>query len=143
MNSPASISIIIPTLNEEENIDSFLRSLRSLSDEELQHCEIIIVDGGSSDQTVKLCDNADQLVRSKPGRAIQQNRGVSKSQGDILLFLHADCTLKPGGLTAIRNMMAANKHAAGCFRQQIDHPARKYRLLEWGNRMRVRLFGSA
>lgn len=143
MNSLESISIIIPTLNEEENIGSLLQSLRSLGEQELRQCEIIVVDGGSTDRTLERCQDADQLVHSSPGRAIQQNRGACASQGEILLFLHADCRLKPGGLTAIRKLMELNQVVAGCFSQQIDHCAWKFRLLEWGNRQRVRWFGSA
>lgn len=137
------ISIIIPTLNEESNIGSLLGALRSLEESDCCRCEIIIVDGGSSDKTTKLCEKADLLIHSQPGRAVQQNAGVQKSQGDIVLFLHADCELKPGSLLAIQQLLADGKYAAGCFRQQIDHPAWKYRMLEWGNSLRVRWFQSA
>ncbi len=143
MNSNQLISIIIPTLNEEQNIASLLESLRSNGESNSENYEIIIVDGGSSDRTAEQCGAADKFIQSPPGRATQQNAGVKESQGDILLFLHADCRLEPRSLASIREMLADNRYSAGCFRQQIDHPSWKYRLLEWGNRQRVRWGQSA
>ncbi len=143
LNRPALISIIIPTLNEESNIASLLESLRSIQEQDCCQCEIIVVDGGSVDQTTKLCEKADLLLHSQPGRAVQQNMGAKQSRGEILLFLHADCRLKPGGLVAVEQLFAEGKYVAGCFRQRIDHPAWKYRILEWGNSFRARWFQSA
>ncbi len=137
------ISVIIPTLNEESHIGSLLESLRGVQQSDGYQHEIIIVDGGSSDKTTKLCEKADLLIHSKPGRAIQQNVGAQKAKGDILLFLHADCKLEPGSFAAIRKLLANSENVAGCFRQHIDHPAWKYRVLEQGNAWRVRWFQSA
>ncbi len=85
------LSIIIPTLNEEKALPETLRNLLlQVSDE-----EIIIVDGGSTDNTRSICNQHPQInfVHSEKGRAAQMNTGANIATGDILLFLHADTLL--------------------------------------------------
>ncbi|GAB4150396.1 MAG: TIGR04283 family arsenosugar biosynthesis glycosyltransferase [Planctomycetaceae bacterium] len=134
-NSSASlsISVIIPTLNEAEHIQALIQETRSLGT-----CEIIVVDGGSTDRTSELAVTADKCLSVSPGRAIQQNAGAEIACGDVLLFLHADCRLEPGTLEAIREVMSDQQTIAGCFRQRIEAKGLRYRLLEWGNALRVR-----
>ena len=85
------LSIIIPTLNEGEVIAGLLTALQPLRS---MGCELILVDGGSSDNT---CERAaslvDCLVFSPAGRALQMNRGAETAKGEWLWFLHADTTL--------------------------------------------------
>ena len=132
---PSTFSVVVPTLNEEGNIDEVIQQTRTTGD-----CEIIVVDGGSSDATLERANEADQILESSPGRAIQQNFGAKHATREILVFLHADCRLSPGFDKAAIN--ALNEGAiAGCFRQQIDHSARKYRMIERGNAWRVRNLG--
>ena len=128
-------SVIIPTLNEAEQIAELITSTRKLGE-----CEIIVVDGGSTDETVSKAVEADLVITSSPGRAHQQNLGAEKSSGEILIFLHADCSLEPGALEAIETALQDEKVIAGCFHQCIDSPGLAYRLLELGNGLRVRIF---
>lgn len=134
-----SLSVIIPTLNEESQIAATISAAREVG------CrEIIVVDGGSRDATVSRAQAADRVLNSQPGRGTQQNCGASVATGEILLFLHADCQLSPGYARDILRLMAAHPQiAAGCFRQQIDSPQRIYRCLEWGNLQRVLWFQMA
>jgi len=82
------LSFIIPTLNEAEGIDNILRSLQYLR--KAGH-EIIIADGGSTDNTIQIAQPlVDKIVQCPKGRAIQQNRGAMLAVGDYLFFLHAD-----------------------------------------------------
>ena len=82
------ISIIIPTLNEAEHIESTLMCLEPFRQD--GH-EVIVVDGGSQDATVHLAkDKADSVITCAPGRALQMNVGARKANGDVLWFLHAD-----------------------------------------------------
>jgi len=84
------ISIIIPTLNEGSNVQQCLDALQSLRNQ----CEIIVVDGGSIDDTVEICKPlADKVVFSVKGRAKQMNAGAKKAKGEMLVFLHADTFL--------------------------------------------------
>src|SRR4030042_2038009 len=88
------ISIIIPVLNEATFIAETLLSLQSLR---ASGHELIVVDGGSTDDSVILPQPlADQVIRSPCGRSQQMNRGAKSANGGILLFLHAD-TFLPNG----------------------------------------------
>jgi rSAM/selenodomain-associated transferase 2 len=92
------ISFIIPCLNEEDNIRATLLPLQSLRQ---RGHEIIIGDGGSTDNTISSAKNLyDQLVSSKKGRALQMNSAAKLSSNDILCFLHAD-TLAPENIDSL------------------------------------------
>ncbi|MEL7331109.1 MAG: TIGR04283 family arsenosugar biosynthesis glycosyltransferase [Cyanobacteria bacterium J06560_2] len=95
----ARVSIVIPTLNESELLARALRHLTILSPAAE---EIIVVDGGSHDQTVAIARafNTTILHSDQPGRAVQMNLGAQQATGDILCFLHAD-TLVPDDLVAV------------------------------------------
>ncbi len=90
--SPLRLSIIVPALNEAANIAATLQRLHAMRQ---RGHEVIVVDGGSSDETVvRATPLADQIIHSKAGRARQMNAGAEQAQGDLLWFLHAD-TLVP------------------------------------------------
>lgn len=137
-STPAPFSIIIPVLNEAANIGPLIQAARELGD-----CEIIVVDGGSTDGTWDNAATADVRIQSERGRARQQNAGAAASTGDILLFLHADCHVSPGCREAIQKALSDPQVVGGCLRQVIDAPGWKYRLLERGNAARVRWLGWA
>lgn len=86
------ISIIIPTLNEAKSIEVTLYNLRRISTAAV---EIILVDGGSADETLHLASPyVDKcLLAETAGRARQMNAGAKTAKGDVLLFLHADTCL--------------------------------------------------
>jgi rSAM/selenodomain-associated transferase 2 len=85
------VSIIIPVLNEAEHIADTLISLASYRN---QGHEVIVIDGGSNDDTVSISQQyADRVLRSDAGRAMQMNSGINEASGDALLFLHADTRL--------------------------------------------------
>jgi rSAM/selenodomain-associated transferase 2 len=132
------VSVIIPTLNEESCLAQTLRRLRS----EHVH-EIIVVDGGSSDDTCSQATEADVLLHSPPGRAIQMNCGAHNASGDVLLFLHADCALEPGALAEIEPCLAGRGVVAGCFRMKVQAQGLLYRAIDWSATARVRLTGLA
>jgi rSAM/selenodomain-associated transferase 2 len=132
------LSIIIPTLNEATHIAGAIASARAL-----EPTEIIVVDGGSTDDTLAVARGADQVLTAARGRASQQNIGAAASQGDVLLFLHADCQLETGGLDQISTALADPHCVGGCFRQRIDAAGFRLRWLERGNALRVLLWGLA
>lgn len=85
------LSIIIPVFNEEENIERFLKHLQVYR--ERGH-ELIVVDGGSKDNTVNYTSGlTDKLLVTGPGRAIQMNAGAVSAGNDTFVFLHADTDL--------------------------------------------------
>jgi rSAM/selenodomain-associated transferase 2 len=131
-----SISVIIPTLNEEAGLIDTLLSVRAE-----QPKEILVVDGGSSDATCDLAREADRVLHGPRGRAAQMNLGAAHASGDVLLFLHADCTLEEGALGAAEECLGRQGVVAGCFRMRVtaDFPA--FRLIDVCATARVRFTG--
>ncbi len=112
------ISVIVPTLNEAGNLP---RLLADLSRQE-SSSEILVVDGGSEDNTVSLArEHGADVIRSAPGRGLQLRRGAAAATGDVLLFLHADSAFPSGGLARIETVLAASPQiVGGNFRLLFD-----------------------
>lgn len=112
------ISVIIPILNEEETIGRLLQHLRDASKTSI---EIIVVDGGSTDNSKNIVKNFSNvtLLESEKGRAKQMNFGAQRAKGTILYFLHAD-SFPPNDFDALILKEVINGHKAGCFRMQFD-----------------------
>ena len=126
------ISVIVPTLNEQEHLPATLSRVELAPGDEL-----IVVDGGSTDQTVTIAQQfTPHVLLSRRGRAVQMNRGAQHAQGDILLFLHADTLLPPVGLEAVRQAVQAGA-AGGAFRLTITPPTLALRLVAWGTNLRT------
>jgi rSAM/selenodomain-associated transferase 2 len=130
-----SVSVIIPTWNEESCLGETLRRLREQGPR-----EIIVADGGSTDATCRVAAAADRLVTGPRGRAAQMNLGAAHAAGDVLLFLHADCSLEAGALEAAERCLRRGA-AAGCFRMTVEAPGWAYRLIDACATARVRLTG--
>ena len=129
------ISIVIPVLNESGILRNTLTQLRLSENEEL-----IIVDGGSSDDTVSIAhDFTDKVFTAKSGRASVMNFGASKAEGDILLFLHADCSLPQDAFGMIRNTLSNDGIAAGAFDLGIESFQFRYRIIEYAANIRARV----
>ena len=98
MTTRKRFTILIPTLGEQTTIGRCLDALQDWRD----RAEIIVVDGGSTDDTLSLAlPLADLVLPAPPGRARQMNRGASQAHGDILIFLHADTFLPENALELI------------------------------------------
>ncbi|MDM8565948.1 TIGR04283 family arsenosugar biosynthesis glycosyltransferase [Candidatus Halobeggiatoa sp. HSG11] len=121
------ISVIIPTLNEQAVIVENLLVLQSLR--KVGH-ELIVVDGGSDDDTYQMAiPLADKILRSERGRAKQMNLGAKSAQYDILLFLHADTFLPVNADGLIINGLA-NGYKWGRFNVRLSGVARLLRVVE-------------
>jgi rSAM/selenodomain-associated transferase 2 len=114
------ISIIIPAFNEEPVIAHTINAIRENGNPE-HITEILVIDGGSSDQTSEQSRLAGAAVIQSPkkGRSAQMNYGASIAQGEILYFLHAD-TIPPHGFTNDIVNAVKNEYHAGCFMLSFD-----------------------
>lgn len=99
-----SIAVVIPVLNEAEAIES---TLRCLLDMRRRGCEVLVVDGGSTDSSAQLaeplCDRV--LTLARPGRARQMNAGAASTTSDVLWFLHADTRVPADADMTIREAL--------------------------------------
>jgi rSAM/selenodomain-associated transferase 2 len=90
------ISVVIPTLNAEPHLAATLTALVPAAMDGLIR-EVVIADGGSTDATCRIADEAGaRIVRAEPGRGQQLAAGAREAKGRWLLFLHADTALAPG-----------------------------------------------
>src|SRR5215831_9802667 len=131
-----TVSVIIPTLNEEGCLAETLRSVRA----QRPH-QVIVADGGSSDGTRAAAAAADLFLEAPRGRAAQMNAGAARAGGDVLLFLHADCTLEPGALADAERRLRPSGVAAGCFTMTVQARGLLYRSIDACATARVRLTG--
>lgn len=134
-----TISIIVPVLNEAGAIDQLLRPLQRWR--RLGH-EVIVVDGGSADDTVACSRSlADRVLSAPRGRARQMNAGAAVAQGDVLLFLHADTQLPDDAATRI--IQALGRPVWGRFDVRLSGRPPLLRLVETLMNWRSRLTGIA
>lgn len=137
-----TISVIIPTLNEEESLP---RTLACLSASAMT--EVIIVDGGSTDGTISLAQEfcartANARVITAPrGRAYQMNEGAKASRGDILLFLHADTLLPAQAGRIVESALTKRNAVGGRFNVRFDSPSAWGRVISAFMNHRSRLTG--
>jgi rSAM/selenodomain-associated transferase 2 len=128
-----TISVIIPTLNEGLALPHLLDQLAKLHPH-----EIIVADGGSTDETCRLAAPHACVVPAPPGRACQMNAAARLATGDVLWFLHADVLLDPRSLSAIDAALAVPSVLGGNFDIQYDGADLAARLFSSINRLRCR-----
>jgi rSAM/selenodomain-associated transferase 2/rSAM/selenodomain-associated transferase 1 len=132
------ISVIIPTLNEADNIEKTIERIGTAKNR-----EIIVVDGGSHDNTVPLAKSLGAtVITASPPKARQMNTGAAAATGNILLFLHADTWVPERFDEHVINALSQSNVVAGAFALRIDSPASAFRRIErlanWRSR-RLRL----
>ncbi|HSE39912.1 MAG TPA: TIGR04283 family arsenosugar biosynthesis glycosyltransferase [Acidobacteriota bacterium] len=113
------VSVIIPTLNEETTIR---RTITKLQEQNPAPCEIIVVDGGSVDNTAQIASQfaAVRVLRTSACIPVQINFGAENASGDVLLFLHSDCELESGAIGEIITRLEDAAIAGGAFRYAIQ-----------------------
>jgi len=150
-----SISVIIPSFNEERRIRACIESAQRINP-----LEVIVVDGGSTDRTCEIAQEAGAIVvRSSKGRGIQMNKGASFAKGKVLLFLHADTIMPETEISSLchpelgsgsqgmlkqvqHDIMESltDKYIGGFFRLKFDDNSLSTRLVEIFANLRARLF---
>lgn len=135
------LSIIIPVLNESQALAGQLPALQKLR---ADGHELIVVDGGSTDDSPARCKGlVDALINSPAGRAKQMNAGADRAHGDILLFLHIDTQLSDGVGQCLAEGLRQSGRVWGRFDVRLSgaHPA--FRVIETMMNWRSRLTGIA
>jgi rSAM/selenodomain-associated transferase 2/rSAM/selenodomain-associated transferase 1 len=127
------LSVIIPALDEEAHIEETILNAQS------PDAEVIVVDGGSGDSTVKRAERAGAAVLRGPrGRALQQNAGAAAASGSVLLFLHADTLLPKDYVTQVFETLMDRRVALGAFRFRTDLDRPLMRGIEFTTHIRSR-----
>ena len=124
----SKVSIIIPTINEADNLPLLLSDL-SITKKEV---EIVIVDCGSEDRTIDVAHiYGAKVYKSKDkNRGLQLGIGAKNSKGEWLIFLHADTRLTNDWFTKIKPVFKGDKNSIFCFKFKINDKKLIYRLLE-------------
>jgi len=124
----SKISIIIPTINEANNLPLLLSDLSIIKKEG----EIIIVDCGSEDKTIDLANiyGAKVFKSKEKNRGLQLDMGANNSSGEWLIFLHADTRLTHDWFRKINSVLNRNKNYIYYFKFKINHKKIIYRVLE-------------
>jgi rSAM/selenodomain-associated transferase 2 len=135
------VSIIIPTLDEQATIGALVHHLRKCFPE----AEVIVADGGSQDQTVRLVEGMALVVRASRGRATQMNAGARAASGDVLWFLHADCWPSMASVDIMLDALEDGCVLGGGFRWELAGFKWYYKPLttiaHLKNKLRRNLFG--
>ena len=131
------VSIIIPVLDEEATLLANLNSLQILRENQ---CEIILVDGGSSDRSAEIAKPlVDELFVTAPGRSHQMNFGAENSKGEILIFLHADSRISVDAVSQLIGKTRSLNHFWGWFRLAFDNSSIAFLTISFFMRLRSKV----
>ena len=137
-NGSASISVIIPVLNEAERISQLIEHVCGLKKN--NNVEIIVSDGDPCGSTINTVSHEKVIkVLSEKGRGRQMNKGAAAATGDILLFLHADTLLPEGAFEKILAIMRTGRYAGGAFDLELVSDRTSYRIIESAATYRSRI----
>ncbi len=140
------ISIVIPTLNESNYLAD---TLQSIFDAVSNPIEIIVVDGGSIDNTVEIAMKFGvQVLLCGNGRSYQMNAGATVATGDVLVFLHGDTRVPTGfdrwvekwSNLSKSSLLKEEQSIAGAFNLKINSDRLGLRWVEWGVKVRSKFF---
>ncbi len=129
-----SVSIVVPVLNEERRIEDALHRLRH----DFPDCELVVVDGGSTDRTTELAGRWAPTLRSVPGRARQMNAGAAVTRGEVLWFLHVDTRVPAKALGLLRRAVADPEVVGGGLRLRFDQCSPGLAWLAFTSNLRAR-----
>ncbi len=131
------VSIVVPVLDEQDRVAGCLHRLRA----GFPNCELVVVDGGSTDRTRELAAPLARCVESTAGRARQMNAGAAATSGDVLWFVHVDCDVPAAALDELRGALADPAVVGGGLRLRFDRRSPGLDWLAWTSNQRARRLG--
>jgi rSAM/selenodomain-associated transferase 2 len=135
-----ALCIVVPVLNEAASLAEFLQGLAPYRQ---RGVPVVVVDGGSDDDTLAVARaHADLALAAPRGRASQMNAGAAACPAEVLLFLHADTQL-PEQADALVRRATLGPFAWGRFDVRIESPRLALRLVAWAMNLRSRWSGIA
>lgn len=139
---PITTSIVVPMRNEAATLPSLLEHLKQIGQQ--PGIEVLLVDGGSEDNSVALARAAGfEVAQSQPGRAVQMNTGAGIARGQLLVFLHADTRLPLIDLTGLGQHLQARSQTWGRFDVRIAGRSRWLPMVATMMNLRSRVTGIA
>ena len=112
-----ALSVIVPTLNEADSLGRTIETVKSLD----KNIEIIVVDGGSSDQTISIAEKSGAtILKSERGRGTQMHVGALAANGAVLWFVHADSLPAPETVQQIKKALENSATVGGNFTILFD-----------------------
>ncbi|EAT12506.1 glycosyltransferase family 2 protein [Bermanella marisrubri] len=134
-----NVSVVVPVLNEEQQVQQLINRLRLLQSEITE--DIIIVDGGSHDKTRALLSEEFHVIASQAGRAKQMNAGALEAKGAWIFFLHADTDLRPKHIK--QSISDSTGYKWGRFNVRFDDKRWPFLMIAFFMNWRSRLTGIA
>lgn len=129
-----AVSIVVPVLDEAAIIDDALGRLRR----DFTDCEVVVVDGGSTDGSAELAASHVRVIEAAGGRATQMNEGARHTRGDVLWFIHADTAIEPAALAQVRAALADPGTVGGGLTLRFDRRSAGLNYLAWTSNHRAR-----
>jgi rSAM/selenodomain-associated transferase 2 len=134
----ARLGVVIPSLNEGDNLPGILRDLSQLD----VAVDVVVVDGGSVDDTVAVAQrHGARVIETPPGRGAQLRAGAGVLGCDWLCFVHADVRMPERARAALERAVSEGDVSAAVWRLAIDRPGWWFRVIEFGGMLRDRLGG--
>jgi rSAM/selenodomain-associated transferase 2 len=135
--SVPAVSIVVPVLNEAARLPGLLHHL----DRQFPDCEVVAVDGGSTDASRQQVGPPARLVRSAPGRGTQLNAGAATANGKVLWFVHADTRPEPAALAQLQAALRDPGVVGGGFSLAFDRRSPILDYVAWSSNIRARCLG--
>jgi len=131
------LAVVVPTLNEAEYLPRLLESLERQTE---SADEVIVSDGGSTDETAAIAKAAGaSVVQGERGRGAQIASGIAATTSEVVLVLHADSRCDPRTVATVRRHFLENPESVGgCLGHRFENGGILLRLVEWADRRRGR-----